>query len=251
MTEPAAGLWTPADRTCCQHPAADEHAGMMNPETSPMPLRWTLDGLRVASSGAADGDQRDASLRQAWLSTLGIARCVVPRQIHGTRVVPADADATALASADGVVTNDPTLALAVYGADCPGLVLIAPDALGVAHCGWRGISGGIVPQLVQELAFLTSEPRQRWRAFIGPGIGGQHYEVDQPVLSAREWPAAAVSGGRAGHAHLDLALAIVADLAQLGITAVERSGICTASDARLWSYRRRGPGQVQLLVAWR
>ncbi len=215
-------------------------------------LRWTLPhSVQVACSTLADGDQRDRGLRHAWLASQGVSRCVVPRQVHGTRIVHSAADHAALAAADGVVGNDAVLAVGAYGADCPGLVLVAADALGIAHCGWRGVAGGIVCRLVAALRTVSAVPSARWSAFIGPGISAPHYEVDHPVLSARRWPSSALTPGRPGHAWLDVAEAIAVDLAAEGVLEVQRSGVCTAQDDRLWSYRRRGAGQVQLLVASR
>lgn len=215
-------------------------------------LQWQLPhGVRVAYSTVADGDQRDRDARHAWLASRGVGRCVVPRQIHGTRIVQADADHHDLAQADGVVSAASDTALGAFGADCPGLVLVTGDALGVAHCGWRGVAGGIVERLVAAMRTVSAAEPARWHAFIGPGIGGQRYEVDQPVLTARTWPPSALTPARAGHAWLDVVETIAVDLAHLGITTVQRCGVCTHDDPRLWSYRRRGAGQVQMLVAWR
>jgi polyphenol oxidase len=215
-------------------------------------LHWELPhGVRVAYSTVTDGDQRDRDARYAWLASRGIARCVVPRQVHGTRIVHADAEHHELAQADGVVSAASATALGAFGADCPGLVLVAADALGVAHCGWRGVAGGIVARLVAAMRTVSASDPAHWHAFIGPGISARRYEVDQPVLGARTWPAAALHPGRPGYAWLDVAAAIAADVAEQGVTAVARSGICTHEDPRLWSYRQRGAGQVQVLVAWR
>jgi copper oxidase (laccase) domain-containing protein len=98
---------------------------------------------------------------------------------------------------------------------------------------------------------VSGQSPGQWHAFIGPGISGTQYEVDAPVLTARTWPATAVRPGRTGRAWLDVPEAIAADLVTAGVTQVVRSGICTSSDPRLWSYRQRGAGQVQLLAVWR
>ena len=215
-------------------------------------LLWQLPyGVRAAYSTVADGDQRDRDARHAWLASRGIARCVVPRQVHGVRIVHADADHQDLAQADGVVSATGDAALGAFGADCPGLVLVASDAMGVAHCGWRGVAGGIVPQLVAAMRTVSAGDPSRWHAFIGPGISARRYEVDQPVLAARAWPSSALTPGRPGHAWLDVVETIASDLAGLGIAAVQRCGVCTHEDPRLWSYRRRGVGQVQMLAVWR
>jgi hypothetical protein len=214
-------------------------------------LQWRLPGgVRIAFSTAASGDQRDPERRSAWLASLGVAKAlVVPAQIHGSLVVRCPAPADQLMIADGLASSDPSTALGVFGADCPGLCLIAADAL--AHCGWRGTAAGIVGRLVQELAQISSQPVAQWQAFIGPGISGERYEVDAAVLDARRWPAQSLSPSRPGHARLDLKVAIATDLRAHGVVLLEAPRICTAGDPRLWSYRRRGPGLVQLLSAWR
>ena len=173
----------------------------------------------------------------------------MPHQIHGVSVV--DAQAADLTRADGVATSDRSLALGAYGADCPGVVIAAPDAFGIAHCGWRGTAGGMVGVLCAAVAARSRAPRSAWHAFIGPGISAPRYEVDAPVLAARAWPAEAISpSARPGRAHLDLRVALGRDLAGQGIAQVAMSGLCTADDQRLRSYRHQGAGAVQLLLAW-
>jgi copper oxidase (laccase) domain-containing protein len=216
-----------------------------------LPLRWRIGhGVTLAFSEAGDGDLRQPAPRAAWLRRIGVtARCAVPSQVHGTLVVLADGGD--LARADGLVAADPAIALGVFGADCPGLCLAAPDALGMAHCGWRGTAGGIVARLVEAMRGVSAVAPERWRAFIGPGIAGANYEVDEPVLGAREWPASALAPRPRGRASLDLGEAISVDLMRAGVAEIERAPICTRADPRLHSYRWQGPGPTQLLVAWR
>ncbi|GDY12574.1 hypothetical protein LBMAG53_14520 [Planctomycetota bacterium] len=219
----------------------------MVPSSHPA-LSWRLGGVRIAWSQASDGDQRDSGLRSQFLARVGApSPCLVPRQVHGA-VVADDGDE--LTQADGVVTGR-AVAVGAYGADCPGLVLVADDALAIAHCGWRGTAAGIVGRAVAALARRSRRPPVSWKAFIGPGISGERYEVDAPVLNARVWPAPALRPARPGRALLDLATVIVSDLAVHDVRDVASSGVCTASDPRMHSHRRSGPGIVQLLVAWR
>ena len=222
-------------------------------DVPPAPLRWTLPGgVRLAYSTRADGDQRDPVARERWTRTLGLAAAVVvPGQVHGSLVQRLPAAAGQLALADGLASADRDLALGVLGADCPGLCVLAGSAMAVAHCGWRGTAAAIVARLVEALDGLTAAPRRQWLAFIGPGISAPRYEVDDRVLGARSWPAAALGRGRPGHAQLDLGAAIAHDLRTLGVDAIISCGVCTSGDQRLWSYRRSGAGPVQLLVAWR
>jgi hypothetical protein len=216
-------------------------------------LRWSLPGMvRIAYSTMADGDQRDPANRARWTTGLGIGKpVVVPAQVHGSTVVRLPAEGDQLATADGVMSLDAQDAIGVFGADCPGVCLTSEDALAVAHCGWRGTASGIISTLVAAFQSMTTQPPSRWRAFIGPGISGSRYEVDGPVLAARAWPPQAIGASRPGHAQLDLRVAIAHDLRSAGVLAIDSTPICTAGDERLWSYRRRGAGLVQLLVAWR
>ncbi len=215
------------------------------------PLRWTFGHrLLAAYSTAADGDMRHTGHRRAFLrKTIGLRTCVVPKQIHGVRV--ADARDTRLGDADGVVTGDPRLAIGVYGADCPGVIVAAPDCMAIGHCGWRGTAGGMVHHLVESLVGKSQHPPSAWCAFIGPGISGPRYEVDAPVLSARAWPEHALAPSVEGRAFLDLTEVLAEDLARAGVFKIQRAGVCTAGDERLHSYRHQGSGIVQMLVTWR
>ena len=215
---------------------------------------WALpSGVTVACSAAVDGDMRQADLRATWLAGVGVGRrCVVPRQVHGAVVVDARASADDLALADGVVSVDGSLAVGTYGADCPGLCIVAGTAIGMAHCGWRGTAGGIVGKLIARMCdAVPGIPPADWSALIGPGISGPRYEVDAPVLAARAWPPTALAASRSGHAQLDLTATIAADLRTAGVSDVRFSDVCTYDEHQLWSFRRRGAGQVQVLVAWR
>jgi len=219
---------------------------------TPAPLSWRLAGYRLRFSTRADGDLGDATRRRAWLVGLAARRWLVPRQVHGALVADAERDdSEQLLRAAGVVSGDPACGLAVLGADCPGLALLAGDAFALAHCGWRGCAAGMVDALVAALASRSAEPPAAWRALLGPGISGARYQVDAPVLAARSWPAAALSASDGQHAQLDLAAALREDLSRRGVEQVWASGVCTYDDPRLHSYRRDGRGCSQLLALWR
>lgn len=219
--------------------------------SDPPSLRWSLDtGMRAAFSTRVDGRMRDAGNRQRFLASLGLDQVFVPEQVHGIQVatIPEESD---LSAADGLVARRPIPPLAVYGADCPGLILIASDAVGIAHCGWRSTAAGMASALVAALAGLSRQPVSTWSAFIGPRIAGDHYEVDAPVLHSRSWPASALRPGRdPAHARLDLATTLTHDLQRLGVLRCRDCQVDTAHHPALHSHRHHGPGMNQMLVVW-
>jgi YfiH family protein len=102
-------------------------------------------------------------------------------QVHGTRVVQADAAAPPQ-QADGCVARDPGRVCAVMIADCLPVLLCdrAGTTVAAAHAGWRGLSAGVLESTV---AAMGCEPAQLM-AYLGPAIGPQAFEVQVEVLDA-------------------------------------------------------------------
>jgi YfiH family protein len=112
-------------------------------------------------------------------------RLVRMRQVHGATVVVQHAGhpMTPTTDADIMLTDDPSVALAVQTADCVPL-LVADSATGsvaAAHAGWRGIALRVpsvtVTALVEQLGSRASD----LVAAIGPSIGPCCYEVGTDV----------------------------------------------------------------------
>lgn len=201
------------------------------------------------------------------------------RQVHGSEVVDADAmdaagepaagepaagESTTGAPAqdepavDASVTTQPGRVLAVMVADCLPVVITDSKGLvlGAAHAGWRGLSGGV---LENTLAAMRAKAPQAegWRAWVGPGIGPQHFEVGQDVLDAftADDPATAryftPRPGLSGKWLADLAGLADFRLRRAGVQEVALSGLCTVSASdRFFSYRRDGETGRMALLAW-
>lgn len=183
-----------------------------------------------------------------------------PRQVHGVGVVSAEACAGDLfPEADGVVSSDPGRRVGVVTADCVPLLLATRDASAVAavHAGWRGLAAGVVSAGVHALCAESGSAPSDLRAALGPHIGVCCYEIDGPVLEALgarfsgPLATASRSASRPGHAMLDLALLVEADLQRCGLAPTNVSvlkQICTHCDTkRFHSYRRDGPRAGRLL----
>ncbi len=108
------------------------------------------------------------------------------RQVHGATVVVHRAGASLPAArpdGDILVTDDPSVALAIQTADCVPLLLAdaRTGAVAAAHAGWRGLAARVpsiaVDALVREFGSGSSD----LVAAIGPSISAEHYEVGRDV----------------------------------------------------------------------
>ncbi|MFC4299740.1 MAG: peptidoglycan editing factor PgeF [Castellaniella sp.] len=249
-------------------------------------------GTHVGDDPAAVRENR-ARLRRAlpgeplWLE-----------QVHGTAVVDADAvpvsepggiaaagldasasraGAGAIPCADAAVTAQRGRPLVIMTADCLPVVLAdaAGTVLGVAHAGWRGLAAGVLENTLD--ALRRRAPRAcGWRAWIGPGIGPQAFQVGPEVREAFLDQDAGLSdcfvlqpdhfaagppqgkmrplgGQQAGEACAawgsddrrwlaDLAGLARARLLRAGVAHVEISGECTWTQADRYFSHRRDPG---------
>lgn len=149
---------------------------------------------------------------------LGDASFVTAQQVHGARIGIVD-QATprdeCFDSCDGLITNQRGICLGVYVADCCAVYLVDPvrSAIGLVHSGKRGTELGIVSGAIKSMAGHFGSPASDLVVQLSPCIRPPHYETD-------------------------FAGEIVRQCRELGVTAVNDCGVCTACDLnRYYSYR--------------
>ncbi len=122
--------------------------------------------------GARDAGDREIA------STLGVDRVVQTTQVHGARVVPADAAPGEAADAVVARGGSSPVAVGVRVADCVPVLLADARSGDVAavHAGWRGVVAGVVPAAVAALG-----PAPSLVAAVGPCIGACCFEVGLDV----------------------------------------------------------------------
>ena len=173
------------------------------------------------------------------------------RQVHGSAVIDA-AEAGQNTEADGAVTRAAGPVCVVMIADCLPILLSERTgrAAGIAHAGWRGLSGGVVENVVRAMG---GSPRDLI-AYIGPGIGARRYEVGEDVRGAfvaEDRGAAESFAPRLDGKYLaDLDGLARRRLAAAGVTEVYGGGYCTASDERFFSFRRDGTTGRMASLIW-
>lgn len=198
--------------------------------------------LRDFGGGFSPGNQRAADMGR--LARRLNAPVVMPRQVHGTRVV--DAVTGAGEEADAIVCSDASLAVAIVTADCLPVMIMDPESgtRAACHAGWRGLAAGVIENTLTH--FPTPDRIQVW---IGPAICQDHFEVGNDVLDAF----VAADSADAGHFVVNGRGRWQADLPGLAVARLKRGGVrhiscsreCTFCDPRrFFSHRRDGsPGR--------
>ena len=196
------------------------------------------DALNVA---IMTGDDRDAVRENRRKLASALERdpdgVVMGRQVHGAELrehrVPQEPKVFAdvvrsLDEVDAHSTADPALTPLVMVADCLPVALAGRGGVAMAHCGWRGLAGGIVTE--------AAEAVDARAAAVGPGIGPCCYEVGDEVL-AEFADLDDVAEGRM----LDLTAVARGLLARAGVTEVQSADLCTSCNPELfYSHRRDG-----------
>ena len=186
----------------------------------------------VAFTTAADGDmRRDHQARER----LGLAEWATVQQVHGATVVEVTGSGDH-GEADGMFTTEAGLALAVFTADCMGVVLRGPGRVAVVHAGWRGAAAGVVANAVARMGVVNS-------VHIGPHIRPCCFEVG-PEVSARF--VGHLGRTRQGTTSVDLASAVAAQL-PIEPEIIDR---CTRCGSDTFSHRRNGTRERLAAVGW-
>jgi len=202
---------------------------------------------------------RDRAL--PWRSRL-LARQGIPRerlyglrQVHSRRVQLIEelpVDEAAVIEADGLCTTRTDAVLSVTVADCLPIFLAdhRTGAFGIVHSGWRGT--GIVKEA---LALMTSRFGSRpaeISAVIGPGIGACCYGVpeERAALFAAEYCPDTVLRDDGRLPSLDLRAANIRLLQNAGVEEIRVVTDCTSCSPKLGSFRRQGPADYTLMLAW-
>ncbi len=165
----------------------------------------------------------------------------VARLAHSDTVVAVQSKGSLLEFIDGVdglVTTERGVALVVTGGDCPPIFLASQrqPCIGLAHSGRAGALENIAGKLVG--AVHHEAPFAPLSAWIGPGICGKCYKVNQEII--RSFSAYPEAESEPGTEHLNLPGVIEAQLRSiLQYSTITHVGGCTMERSDMWfSYRR-------------
>lgn len=205
---------------------------------------------------------------QIFLSECGIDTWdfVCGKQVHGNNVhIATMEDAKPaykqdpLIEADGYVTNQPGLPLAIFTADCVPVLLTdeVNGVCGAVHCGWRSTVADIEKNAVEKMISLGASPGNI-RAAIGPSIGRCCFEVGGEVIDAamdlvgKNRTDLYSKGSSEGKYMLDLQGVVKARLIMLGLVPsyIETIYECTKCNPnKYWSHRVYALGRGSMASA--
>lgn len=139
-------------------------------------------------TGHAEFDTVNLANREKYLASLGISpkQVVCSSLVHGARVEAVSSKFAGIKIQDGVdglITDVKGLYLSVLAADCFPVAFFDPinKIIGIAHCGWRGISRCIIENMIEKMEREFNCQPENIRVSIGPGIRTCHFEVDKDV----------------------------------------------------------------------
>src|SRR5258707_5017118 len=185
-----------------------------------------IPGIDVSHDKAEVLERLDAAHREIRNAT-GFGNCPLftAEQVHGNKIAIVE---RAVASAglsgvngpefpgcDGIITNQRSVALGIYVADCCAVYIVDPKtpAIGLVHSGRKGTALGVFTNAIRQMIERFGSDPANMIVQLSPCIRPPHYEVD-------------------------FAAEIIRQCRSIGIKEIHDSGICTACDLdRYYSYR--------------
>jgi len=235
-------------------------------------------GLRYGCSTRIDGTMLVATNnelfllgqqnREKFFQQSNINHWAVCRLAHGAdiRVVTMSDDKTVAYGCDGLVTATLNLFLCLTVADCFPVYFWSKNkkakprtpprrgarVIGLAHAGWRGVSGNIVGKMVSKINSEFACNPGDLMAAIGPGIRQCHFEVKEDVLNNFfDFPKQIAT--RNGRTYIALAGILKKQLSASGVLPnnIVDSDECTyCLGEKYFSYRRDKTDPIEAMLAY-
>ena len=188
-----------------------------------------IPGIDVSHDKAEVLERLDAAHREIRNATgFGDWPLFTAEQIHGNKIAVIEVGALYAAAprsgvatgrefpgCDGIITNQRSVALGIYVADCCAVYIVDPKtpAIGLVHSGRKGTELGVVTNAIRQMIERFGSDPANMIVQLSPCIRPPHYEVD-------------------------FAAEIIRQCRALGVQHIHDSGTCTACDlGRYYSYR--------------
>ena len=162
--------------------------------------------------------------------------CECEKMLEGKRPVSLGVEA------DGIVSCDKSVALAVLTADCLPLLMTTKEGnvIAAVHCGWKGVYSNIIKNAV---ALIREHSKSEIYAYLGPSIGPKSFEVGEDLLEKFQGilPKASLAFTKKDNGKYLCSLPLLTrmQLENVGVSKVAESKVDTYQNPNLlYSYRR-------------
>lgn len=133
------------------------------------------------TSTILSGNLKDKITRDNFLISQGLrpSNLVLANQVHSAniKIVGNTDSGNFIDNCDGLITNDKSIMLGVFTADCVPLLITNGTIKAAIHAGWKGIYLGIVENTIEVFKNKFSVHAKDIEVYIGPHIRSCCYEV--------------------------------------------------------------------------
>ena len=211
-------------------------------------LPWVAHACSTRAWGSLrypdEGEAEDITLneREEFIRSVGIdpATSVYLDNVHGAKVscVGTNLASNRMSGCDAAFSIIKGKHLVTKTADCVPIFIVDRRLryVGLVHAGWKGISQGVVPNMVEAMKQERSYPHDLLVA-IGPAIGACHYTVDDARRQEMMQTGRGVMGSdfvsrKNGRHALDLRSIVMRQFMAQGVpqNQIENAAPCTACD---------------------
>ncbi|MDE2760230.1 MAG: peptidoglycan editing factor PgeF [Paracoccaceae bacterium] len=116
--------------------------------------------------------------------TLGIEQgnLIFLNQKHTSRVIVLENNSPPTFEADGMVTKQKGLGLAILTADCQPIFFLdlGKGIIGAIHAGWKGTLKGVIRNVIREMISQGADVKDI-RVVVGPSISKENYEFGKDL----------------------------------------------------------------------
>ncbi|AJC86546.1 peptidoglycan editing factor PgeF [Campylobacter sp. RM16704] len=163
-----------------------------------------------------------------------ITKCVFLDQIHSNIITHYNKDFSF--NADGVISNEKSIALCILSADCLPLLLYDDEnkAIAALHSGRKGCFENILKEAVLNMQESFNTQTKNLKLIISAGICAKNYEISGKILDySKENFAPFLHENK-----LNLKALVKFQAKELGIKNIFDINLCTFDDERFFSYRK-------------
>jgi hypothetical protein len=160
---------------------------------------------------------------------------------------------------DGLMTQEPQVALVTFYADCVPLFFLDPvrRAIALSHAGWRGTIARIGAKTLEGMRRMFGTRPEECLIGIGPSIGPCCFEVDFPVAEQfakvfdKYKDIIIKPGQKPGRYYVNLWMANALQLEEMGIPHhnITVADMCTSCNHDLFFSHRRDKGNTGRMAA--